>query len=392
MNVKVLLVGLILSVTPAAVFAMGDTASQVSEQKAAAEPAVAVSLCVLAGNVTVQGWDRNEVTVKSNEGAQIELRRNVAGNQPASKIQVVVTDKDDTLRTRSGCQASTDLELHVPKGATVQVQTREGSINIAGVAVAYAGTQNGDINVARVSRVIEVGTVAGCVSVSDSSGRMDLNSIAGSVSVTNVRPVNADDLLEVTSVSGELEIERATHAQVNMRTVNGSMRLTGPLANGGRYGINTMSGDVTLALPADASFQLHAKISSHADIISDFPVTLVSDPVSMIKPSTAAAPTAPERSTEPVQPTPQAPRTPQQPISVSGEKKTPRPSPEPIENPMVITVNPDIRIKPDTKVKIKPDKIAVAVHTLRRLTAVCGSGDAIISLASFSGTLHLQKD
>jgi hypothetical protein len=33
----------------------------------------------------------------------------------------------------------------------------------------------------------------------------------------------------------------------------------------------------------------------------------------------------------------------------------------------------------------------VAPYALRRLTAICGSGDAMISVASFGGTIRLKK-
>jgi hypothetical protein len=35
--------------------------------------------------------------------------------------------------------------------------------------------------------------------------------------------------------------------------------------------------------------------------------------------------------------------------------------------------------------------VVVVPYAMRRITAVCGSGDATIYVASFGGTLHLQK-
>jgi hypothetical protein len=257
------------------------------------------------------------------------------------------------------------------------VQTRDGNINITDVAAAYVGTQSGDINVERVSRIIEVGTIGGNVSVSDSTGRMDLNSVGGNVIVSNARPVGPDDSLEVTSVSGDLDLERVTHAQMSLRTVNGNMRMAGPLTTGGRYGINTMSGDVVLALPADASFQLLAKISSAADIITDFPLTLQTEDLIGPEPAMPRTPAPPASRTPPAA---------SQPISVGAPREAPETPEAPPQSPVKV-----ITVKPAPKVKAKEGK-RIAIHTLRRLTAVCGSGDALISLASFSGTLHLKKD
>jgi hypothetical protein len=37
------------------------------------------------------------------------------------------------------------------------------------------------------------------------------------------------------------------------------------------------------------------------------------------------------------------------------------------------------------------ERPGVVVHVLRRVTAICGSGDATISVASFGGTVRLKK-
>jgi hypothetical protein len=338
-----------------------------------------VAVCVLSGNVNVVGWDKSEVVVRSTEGAQIEFR-NDKGAGPASKVHVVVIDKDDVLRTKSGCQALTDVEMNVPRGATVQVQTREGSISIAGVSTAYAGTQSGDINLERVLQVLEVGTIDGTVSVKDSSGRMDLNSVSGNVVVTNVKPLDPSDAFESTTVSGDLELEKVTHAQMNLRTVNGNMRLSGPLASGGRYGINTMSGDVTLALPADASFQLNAKVSAQADIITDFPLTLL-ESTSVASPATVVKAPRPPKPEVPVMPGPPGPPAPPAPADVKIVAPAPQAKPA-----------APVKVKPEVKATVVRTPVIVTTHSLRRLNAICGSGDALISVASFSGTVHLQRN
>jgi len=51
-----------------------------------------------------------------------------------------------------------------------------------------------------------------------------------------------------------------------------------------------------------------------------------------------------------------------------------------------------IKITPRVNTVVKVDRVIVqAPYVLRRINAVYGKGDATISVASFSGTLHLQK-
>src|SRR5215510_6431374 len=132
MKLRALTIPFLLFASTAVVFAQKDRAPEdqprPSQQKIAAAKNVQLTVCTAAGGVTVRGWDRNEVSVKSAEGATLELQRGDTGKpeSQATKLQVLAIDPGDERRTKRGCQASTDIELNVPKGATVQVQTRDG--------------------------------------------------------------------------------------------------------------------------------------------------------------------------------------------------------------------------------------------------------------------------
>ncbi|MGH9966616.1 MAG: DUF4097 family beta strand repeat-containing protein [Pyrinomonadaceae bacterium] len=349
-----------------------DERSQKVERTIAVDPAVTVSLCVMSGNVSVRGWDKNEVSARSSDAAQIELRRRdvpgAAGQ--AMKLEVFVVDKADALRVKDNCQAYSDLELNVPRTASVHVQTRDGDISIAEVGMAFAGSQNGDICIERVSRAVEVDSVSGSISIKNSTGRASVTSIGGGIEVVNLRPSAPPDSFEAVSVSGDLTLTGVSHSKFNARTTSGNMHLSGPLTQGGRYGFKTTSGDVTLTLPANSSFSLKALISNDGEIITDFPLTIMPD----TPPPTTPAPSAPAVSGVPPKGQPPA---------------APAPSAAPKASPAatIVKVTPQI-----SRVVVTAPVVAGPVYTLRRFNAVCGDGDATISVASFSGTLHLQKE
>jgi len=345
-----------------------DVHSQKVERTVSADPSVTVSICVMSGSISVHGWDKNEVLARSSDAAQIELRQKDGATQSgkATRVEVFVVDKSDEQRIKNNCQAYSDLELFVPRAASVHVQTRDGDIDIADIAIAVAGTQNGDICVERVSRAVEVGSVGGSVSIKDSTGRASVTTIGGGIEVVNLRPSAAADGFEAISVSGDLSLEGVSHSQFNARTVTGDVHLTGPLAAGGRYGFKTMSGDITLTLPGDSSFSLSAKVSKDGEIISDFPLTLIPDNAPSPAPAPAPAPAASAVS------------------SVHPKSPAPAPAATP-EAPVIIRVSPRM-----SKVIVTTPVITVT-PTMRRVNAVCGAGDASIQVASFSGTLHLVK-
>ena len=315
------------------------------------DPQAIITLCVASGTLTVRGWDKDEIHVRSLDAAKIEFRRidKVKDTtRPAARVDVMVSDKAVAANPRLDCQALASVEMNVPVGATVQVQTRDGDITISGVAAAYAGSQNGDIQIERVTKLVEAGSLGGSIFLKDSSGRVNLSSASGVLEVTNVRAATDDDTFEVGTVSGDIQLNRISNPQVTAKTVNGTLSMTGPLAKSGNYGFTNMTGDVVLAMPHDASFQLNAKVSGKHDIVSDFALKYLSEPR---LPRPSSTPKPPE----------------------AKGKVLPRTGP--VVAPIVIE---------------KPAVVATP-YVLRRVNALYGTGDATISIASFGGTVRLKK-
>jgi hypothetical protein len=187
-----------------------------------------------------------------------------------------------------------------------------------------------------------------------------LSSAGGIVEVVNVKPSTNDDTFEVGTVSGDIQLQHVSNPTVMAKTVNGNLTMTGPLAHAGHYVFTNMTGDVILALPHDASFQLNAKVSEERDIVSDFQLKYLNEmpqPPPPGKPAPGAGPQEPAK-------------TPPKPAAAKGQ---PPQKTGPIISPVIV------------------DKPTVAPYVLRRLTAICGTGDATISVASFGGTVRLKK-
>ena len=281
MKLRIILISFVFMLSPAGILAHADdhkdkVHAQQIERSVPADSSVTVSLCVKSGSITVRGWDKNQVQARSSDVRQIELKRGDGPEQsgPATKLTVLMVDRADAHSETSDCQAFGDIELMVPTGASVHVQTGDGAINISEVASVYAKSQTGDIDVEGASQSVEAVSFSSDVSIKDSSGRMALRSVGGSVTATGLRPGDADDCFDASTISGDIEIQGVSHSQISARTVNGEVHFTGPLVHAGQYIFNTTTGDVTLALPADASFRLNARVSEEAEITSDFPLTL----------------------------------------------------------------------------------------------------------------------
>ena len=337
----------------------GEKPGEKIERSLPVDPQAVVTLCVASGTLNVRGSDKSEIRVRSLDAAKIDFERIDKPKDPsipAKRVDVMVLDKRGTANPKLDCQAVASVEMEVPSGATVQVQTRDGDITISGVAGAYAGSQNGDIAIAGATKLVEAGSVGGSIVLKDSSGRVSLSSAGGGVEAINVRPAAEDDTFEVGTVSGDIQLNRISNTKVTAKTVNGTVIMTGPLAKSGWYGLTNMAGDIVLAMPHDASFRLNAKISDKHEIVSDFTLKYLSEPPPP----------------QPAKPRTSIPQGKPKPAAVKGQP-LPRTG-GPVVAPIVV------------------EKPAIAMqYALRRINAVCGSGDATISIASFGGTVRLKK-
>ena len=241
---------------------------------AAAETNVVVSLFLESGNVIVRGWDKQEVRARVNEAEQLELRPAwaTAPAKAAKRLDVLVANSEDEELKPGKYSGSGNVELDVPRGASVILRLRSGDIEISDVAELDAGSGSGDVDVRRVSKVIEIQCLSGSIYLRDSSGRVRIHSFSGDVEAIDVRALDERDSFTVSSTSGDVRLERLTHARVEAGTVSGSVSFDGRLASGGSYDLKTTSGDVTLSAPADSSFNISARVASGGEIITDFSV------------------------------------------------------------------------------------------------------------------------
>ena len=376
--------GLIISLagsTPAHNKENDNQPGQKVERTVAVDPQATITLCVASGTLIVRGWEKAEVRVRSIDARVLELRRidkPKDPNAPATRIDVMVFEKTArVIPTRLDCQAVADVEMEVPAGATVQVQTRDGDIHIAGVAAAYAGSQNGDIMIERATRLVEAGSVGGSISLKDSSGRVNLSSAGGGVEAINVRAATVEDTFEVGTVSGDIQLVRISNPKVMAKTVNGTLVMSGALVKSGSYAFTNMTGDVVLAMPQDASFRLAAKVSEKRMLVSDFTLKFLSE--------TTPPPPAPPAAAGGVR-TPKPPESKDKPAVKDPKTPAPKDKEKPAKAPA-----PGAPAVIDAPVVVIPRPPTVVAPYVRRIDAIYGSGDAMISVASFGGTVRLKK-
>lgn len=182
------------------------------------------------GSVTVKAWDEPLVIVEASLGSGVDDLE-ISGDDDDLSIKV---NYPRGLFRRAG---ETKIEVTVPRGCSVKIESASAQISITGVTgEIQAETRNGSIRIQECSsREVRAETVNGSVRVYGDLGSVEANTISGSIEVHG-----ASKEVRAESVSGRIEIQ-GTPTRVKASTVNGSLTLEGA---SGEVSLETVSGSI----------------------------------------------------------------------------------------------------------------------------------------------------
>ncbi|HEX3085284.1 MAG TPA: DUF4097 family beta strand repeat-containing protein [Pyrinomonadaceae bacterium] len=243
--------------------------NQQVERTAAADSRVVVSACTLSGSFTVRGWNRNEVRVRITDGVEIELTR-IDQTKSEKATELKVTSKGRRSANGASCLMVGDVEMDVPRGANVKLQTTSGDISVTDLARANITTTSGNITLTKMQAETSANVIGGDIAVRNSTGSFDLHSTGGSIDARDLAPVAASDLLTASTMSGEVTLNHIQHQRVRAKSLSGELTYSGALLPNGSYSFENLSGEVRLAIPANSSFRLVASVGESVKISSAF--------------------------------------------------------------------------------------------------------------------------
>ena len=214
-----------------------------------ATPVVEVSN--VQGRVTVVAWDRQEVKVTGtieNDKHEFEF----SGNDDRVTIRVRAKSKSYSY----GRDDDAFLDIRVPEGARINVQTVSSDIDVRGVKGAQRlEAVSGDIIATVYDEPLDLRTVSGDADVrgAGGKGRVYAESTSG-----NVKARGLGSEVEAQSVSGDVELEIGTTSRVRFESVSGNLTALMTLADDGRVDGQSVSGDVKLTFrkPVNAEFDV----------------------------------------------------------------------------------------------------------------------------------------
>lgn len=243
----------------------------------------------ISGDITVKGWNKNEVLVKARK---IARRKKDLDN-----VTIDINRTNGTVRITTdyhnggwfgSSNVSVYFELFVPEKASVEIETVSGNADARGIG-GYLGitTISGDLEVVGAGDGVRARSVSGDVMIVSAVNRVRARSVSGEISLrtvngeTNLKTVSGDITIldiqgsvEVESVSGGIELKGVLKAEnVEAKSMLGAIEYEGELEARGDYVLNTHSGDVYMSLPENSHFELEAKTLS-GEIECDFEIKL----------------------------------------------------------------------------------------------------------------------
>ena len=163
----------------------------------------------------------------------------------------------------------------------------EFSVKVPADASVDLRTISGDIRVTNVKGEVRVQAVSGNVALEGTARLAAVKTVNGGITLTNT---GSDAQLSLSTVNGDLQIQTLNARAVDVNTINGDVRIAGwsgdrahvrsldgdldlqtSLTKGGRYEIESHSGDINLSLLEQPGFELEAH-TFNGRIRIDFPI------------------------------------------------------------------------------------------------------------------------
>jgi len=195
-----------------------------------------VHISNIAGEVTVNGWSRDQVEVTGELGRNVEeLIFERDGNKVIIKVKVP---------KNSGRGIDSDLHIQVPQGSSLDVSTVSADIDVKKVrGEQMLETVSGDVDTEGGESDVSAEAVSGDVTVNGQNKEANTraNTVSGDVILVRVAGV-----ADAQSVSGDVTVTEGSFDRVDMNTVNGDILFRAGLRDGGKLVTETVNGSVDI--------------------------------------------------------------------------------------------------------------------------------------------------
>ena len=292
-----------------------------------------------AGGLLAVSLRDGDLRLRAVDGDEVRIRDR--GDRALDR-EVTIERGDGSVAIKAGrwldiggSHGGADLDIDVPRGATVVIEGASTDIAADGLT----GDQR-------------YRSASGDVTLRGTTGRVDVETVSGDVDIT----ATGETAMTIRAVSGDIGIRAGTLRSLEVSTTSGDIKIAGRLAGDGPFRLQTVSGDALIAPAGDVQIEmttvagdLHADVGSVIDgrrgrrsiavgqggpslsfrsmsgdlrVVRATPITTNPAHVESVepaKPAEPAEPTEPTEPVEPVQPIDSEPAEPLAPIAGAGD-------------------------------------------------------------------------
>lgn len=178
----------------------------------------------LSGSVRLRGVEGDVARVRDRNGRSLADSFQIEATE--GRLSLSAPDRFGLdLVLGFGRRSSMDLEIEVPRGATVSLETASAEIE--------AGDLLGDT---------KVRTASGDVTLERMGGALELDAVSGDVAITAQLPMT----LRARTISGDCAIRAPRLGRATVESTSGDVRIDAVLGGDGPFSISTVSGDATI--------------------------------------------------------------------------------------------------------------------------------------------------
>ena len=248
--------------------------NQILENNFTVSASARLVLCNIRGSVDIRPGTDGVITVKAE--------KEVDTGDP-KQTEIDMTQEADgcvKIKTRfpdswldwffSSMPCKVNYIVTAPRACALQITGVSNSVFVEGFeGDASFKTVSGGMTVRALNGSLNFDTVSGDMELSDLTGKLHLNTVSG-----DIKGAHLSGALNLKTVSGDIEFKQSSLPTVTANAVSGGMELDTSLGEG-PYKFNSVSGDLTIKLPADAHYTAELQ-SLSGDLSIKLPVTSVS--------------------------------------------------------------------------------------------------------------------
>jgi DUF4097 and DUF4098 domain-containing protein YvlB len=229
----------------------------------------ALQVSNITGDITITRGGGNEVRVEAVKTARARTEALAREALPGVRVDFTERAGRAEVKTiypaqhftrgnqRNSVSVSVAFNITAPEGTRIHVKSISGDITVKGIRgeLAVAST-SGDIGVFDAARLVSASSISGDVEVGDlrSETALELHTTSGDLIVRQSRMPR----LKLNTVSGSVVMDNVQAQGIEAQSLSGDLEFASPFVKGGRYELNSHSGDVRIRLVGGSGFELNA--------------------------------------------------------------------------------------------------------------------------------------